>query len=123
MKILKNIIVVILSLSPVLATATDTVLLDPARTSCRVQPGGESRTLKCDIFFENFIVHEGRSIETAYANGDCVKCREVLAEATLAGKKVRMLRDSSGQYSWGWDSDIFFTVDSSLQECEGTRQR
>lgn len=92
------------------AFAADTVLLDPAKTTCEVVKGDELGTLKCNVLHGGKLVHRGRSMSEPFANGDCVKCEGVVAAAFASRKKIRMLRDTSGRDYFDWDRDSFFTV-------------
>jgi len=100
------------------AFAADTLQLDPVRVTCRIGTGSDYRTFKCDVIFDGFLVHVGRSTSEALANGDCVKCRGTLDEAKALFKNVRMLRGYWGREPADWHLDDFFTVSAPDKRCE-----
>lgn len=89
----------------------DYVVMEPSKVECRVIPGTERGSMACNIYYGGKIVHEGRNMSEAIANGDCVKCETVLNDATSLGKRVRMYRGYFGSDLADWHMQNFFVVD------------
>lgn len=93
------------------AVANDHVTLHPSRTQCQVVTVPFSASAKrCDVLYDGAVVHEGREVNTAAANGDCAKCRYVLEQAVMERKDVIMLRGYDELDAISWHNDEFFTV-------------
>ena len=97
--------------TPLVSLAGDTLLMDPARVTCRLGAGTDYKTKKCDVLFDDLLVHEGRSTSESFANGDCVKCKGVVSKAISLGREVKMFRGYWGSELADWHLDGFFTVD------------
>lgn len=108
-------LIAILTATP--SIAADTLVLDPSRVTCRIGAGEDRQTLKCDVLYDNLLVHVGRSTSEATANGDCVKCRGVLDEAISLGKNVRMLRGYWTRELADWHLQEFFVVNERDKRC------
>lgn len=121
MRIYIFIVAAFLSISPAFAWAEDSLLLDPARTTCRITAGEGFRntSARCDVYFDDLVVHHGRMVSIVSANGDCVKCRSVLEDAIVQRERVLMFRGYCGNGIADWDMDEFFTVNGSgRRTCE-----
>ena len=103
------------------AAGQDFLVMDPERVECRVLPGAEIRSMRCDVFYSGKIVHEGRSMSETVANGDCVKCETVLEDAKSLAKKVRMYRGYYGSDLADWHMQNFFVVNQP-DSCEQLRR-
>lgn len=104
------------------AADLDFLVMDPERVECKVLPGAEIRSMRCDVFYSGKRVHEGRSMSETIANGDCVKCESVLEDAKSLSKKVRMYRGYYGSDLADWHMQNFFVVNQP-ESCEPLRRR
>lgn len=108
--------------SAVFAAEGDYLVMDPERVECKVLPGAEIRSMRCDVFYSGKRVHEGRSMSETTANGDCVKCETTLEDAKTLAKKVRMYRGYFGSDLADWHMQNFFVVNQP-ESCEQPRRR
>ncbi len=100
----------------------DFLVMDPERVECKVLPGAEIRSMRCDVFYSGKRVHEGRSMSETVANGDCVKCETTLEDAKALSKKVRMYRGYYGSDLADWHMQSFFVVNQP-ESCEPGSRR
>jgi hypothetical protein len=97
---------------PAAAVAADHLKMHPERISCQVTDvGGGAK--RCDVAYDGFVVHEGREMSPAVAQGDCAKCGYVVERAIDLGRDVVMLRGYVGSAEADWGMDAFFTVEAN----------
>lgn len=96
----------------------DSLILDPQKTSCKVELNQLGQYMT-NVYYEGVRIHDGREANQTMANGDFLKCKSIVATAMNEAKSIVMSRDNDpyDNFPGSWGDAWFFKI-SLKSKCD-----